>query len=39
MCCCCMNQIPGGTLCDDCAGPECQVVLWIVCHEMETNIC
>ena len=26
MFCCCMNQIPGGTLCDDCTGPECQVV-------------
>ena len=24
MCCCCMNEMPGGTLCDDCAGPECQ---------------
>ncbi|XP_028400401.1 uncharacterized protein LOC114523619 [Dendronephthya gigantea] len=24
MFCCCMNQLPGGTLCDDCAGPECQ---------------
>lgn len=25
--CCCMNQIPGGALCDDCTGPECQVFI------------
>lgn len=22
--CCCMNSMPGGALCEDCTGPECQ---------------